>query len=510
MEVADQLVKLAQLRDNGILSPDEFDAQRRALLARSLLSVPTLSPLTAPANTHDVAHVDMNTASVGAYKLLEAVGEGGMGTVYRGRHRVEAMAQRQGGDVAVKLLHPHLASKEGWVDRFRREAEALAALDHPNIVKFYDVVEESGRFGIVMEWVPGRPLSQIIGRETGPIPWDRAQGMVNALLTAVAHAHKRGVIHRDLKPDNVRVTPAGQVKVVDFGIARLGETRGRTKTGTGMGTVDYMAPEQYTDAKSVDARADVYALAMTMYEIVAGRLPWDADASEFGVLQRKHTGALPPPTDYYPSIPPWVAQALLDALRPDPTQRTPSVVAFRASLFPNAAPEDLHAGDDVDEATAPRPTRAGSGKVSALAFPDPSKARPPAAREEARLGAGALGAVQFEASGMQSGPPQASLVSGMPPWLLAMFAPESLALWVTRTQRALTTLLGSGLIVAGLGTLAYGKDWTHLADRGYFLPSLLAWADTVLGGLVPASVPGGNPTLGHVALAGANELGHLG
>jgi len=135
-----------------------------------------------------------------------------------------------------------LGSKEGWEDRFRSEAEALAALDHPNIVQVFDLVEANGRLALVMEWIPGRALSEMIGRETGPIPWEQARRLVRPMLDAVAHAHSRGVVHRDLKPDNIRVTPTHEVKVLDFGIARIGETRGRTKTGTGMGTVDYMAP----------------------------------------------------------------------------------------------------------------------------------------------------------------------------------------------------------------------------------------------------------------------------
>ena len=144
-------------------------------------------------------------SSIGSYDLYERIGEGGMGSVYRGRHRSSGIAQRQGGDVAIKVVHAHLLSKGDASERFRREAEALALLDHPNIVKVHDVVEEAGRTAIVMEWVPGRALSAVIGKETGPIPWDRAQASVGALLSAVAHAHSRGIVHRDLKPENIVV-----------------------------------------------------------------------------------------------------------------------------------------------------------------------------------------------------------------------------------------------------------------------------------------------------------------
>ena len=278
-----------------------------------------------------------SVSSIGSYDLLELIGEGGMGSVYRGRHRAAAMAARQGGDVAVKLVHAHLLAKGDISERFRREAEALAALDHPNIVKVHDVVEESGRMAIVMEWAPGRPLSAVIGKETGPIPWDRAQAVVAQLLSAVDHAHSRGVVHRDLKPDNIVVTTGGGVKLLDFGIARLGESRGRTKTGTGMGTVDYMAPEQFLDAKGVDSRADVYALGLTLYELLAGRLPWGAADTEFEVMKRKESGQIPPPTEFYPSIPPWVVAGVMAAIRPNPVERTQSVALLEASLRGPAA-----------------------------------------------------------------------------------------------------------------------------------------------------------------------------
>ena len=375
MDISDHLRKLVELRDVGLLSPQEFEDQRKAVLARSLSSMPPMSGGTAP-TLPPVAGRESSGATVGAYELLESIGEGGMGAVFRGRHRVPAMAARQGGEVAVKLLHTHLVGKDGTVERFRREAETLASMDHPNIVKVFDVVEEPGRFAIVMEWVPGRALSEVIGRETGPIPWERARPLVAPILDAVEHAHSRGVVHRDLKPDNIRVTPDGRVKVLDFGIARLGESRGRTKTGTGMGTVDYMAPEQYADAKAVDARADIYALGMTIYEMVAGRLPWDASETEFGVLQRKHKGEIPPPTNFYPSIPPWVVDAIMSALRPEPTQRLPTVAALGAALHlsggevqPPRSVRPVPLPDDVDlnPYASPAPAPNGPGITMATA-----------------------------------------------------------------------------------------------------------------------------------------------
>ena len=376
MDIAEQIAQLTRLRDAGVLSVEEFDAKVRQVVTQGGGSAPPQSSRTT--SPTGVSQGDR----VGVYDLLEKVGDGGMGAVYRGRHRITSMAARQGGDVAVKLVHPHLLSKGDMAERFRREAETLAALDHPNIVRIFDVVDAGGRTAIVMEWVPGRPLSAVIGKETGPIPWERAQRLVGPILSAVAHAHGRGVIHRDLKPENIVVTQAGEIKLLDFGIARLGEARGRTKTGTGMGSVDYMAPEQFLDAKSVDERADVYALGMTIYQMVAGRLPWDTAQGEYEVMRRKERGEIPPPTAFYPSIPPWVVDGVMSALVPSPSARTSSVEALSASLAgprpssanpamvaargatvstreaaPVAAPVPPLAREDVEERTAPRVSR---------------------------------------------------------------------------------------------------------------------------------------------------------
>jgi serine/threonine protein kinase/formylglycine-generating enzyme required for sulfatase activity len=363
MNIHDHILRLIDLRDAGVLSDEEFEAKVKLVMVRATSTTPPSAPVEAASGM-----------GIGAYELVEKVGEGGMGAVYRGRHRMAAMAARQGGDVAIKLVHPHLVSRQEMIERLRREAEALASLEHPHIVRVHDLVEEGGRTAIVMEWVPGRPLSQVIGTETGPIPWERAWRWVRPMLEAVAHAHSRGVIHRDLKPENMVVTPEGVIKLLDFGIARLAEVRGRTKTGTSMGTVDYMAPEQYTDAGSVGVQADVYALGMTIYEMVAGRLPWEPDATEFAVLQRKHQGEIPPPTAYYPSIPPWVVESVMASLVPDPSRRTESVDALAAGL----RGEDARSGDRHASLEPSQLTRSeASAGVDASGSPDVMASPPP-------------------------------------------------------------------------------------------------------------------------------------
>jgi serine/threonine-protein kinase len=254
-----------------------------------------------------------------------------MGVVYRARHQDERFASQQGGDVAIKLIHAQYANNAGHVERFFREARLGMELSHPNLLRVYETVNESGRVGMVMAWAEGRPLSTMIGTETGPIPWDRAKSLVWQMLDAVAYAHGHGVIHRDLKPENVMVDVSGGVKVLDFGIAKTSQDQ-RTKTGTGMGTVDYMAPEQYTNAGQVDARADIYALGMTIYEMVAGRLPWASGLSEFEVLTAKGRGQVPQPTTHYPDIPAHVVRAVMACLSVSPEGRPSDVAALRWRL----------------------------------------------------------------------------------------------------------------------------------------------------------------------------------
>ena len=340
-----ELKELASLLREGLITRAQFEQERDALFARGS-TPPTASTLTRSSPSLG--------ESIGAYSITGDLGRGGMGIVYRGKHRTTAIAKRQGGEVAVKLLHAQYAQDTGFRDRFEREASMGLKLDHPNIVKVHDLVIDGGNLALVMELAQGRPLSEIIGKETGPIPWERAWPMFKQLLDAVKYAHAHKVVHRDLKPENVILSPEGQLKVLDFGIAKDLES-GKTKTGTGMGTVDYMAPEQYTDAKSVDQRADIYALGMTLYEMLAGRLPWNPSDTEFTVMSLKAKGELPPPTDFYPEIPAGVVKVISAATTVKPSERIQSIDGFIAALNGEDA-----AIERSGEWAAETPTDAGS------------------------------------------------------------------------------------------------------------------------------------------------------
>jgi serine/threonine-protein kinase len=315
MSVSQELQALMALRDAGELTPAEYASAKAALLAHQGRPGGALGP----------------GAQVGHYRLIEHVGEGGWGVVYRARHVHDGVAQEQGGDVAIKLIHTEYANHGPHVERFFREALLGMRLTHPNLLRVFETVQDAGRVGMVMAWARGRLLSAMVGRETGPIPWERAKPLVWQLLDAVAYAHEEGVVHRDLKPANIMVDGEGRLKVLDFGVAKATWER-RTKTGMGLGTVDYMAPEQFTAAADVDLRADVYALGVTLYEMLSGRLPWKPDASEFEIVDAKRSADFPPPTKHFPNIPMHVVRAVMHCLAASPRERPSNVRILRDAL----------------------------------------------------------------------------------------------------------------------------------------------------------------------------------
>ncbi len=319
--VSEELERLFALFEKGAITREQFESKRDRLMAEDEAASVRSTSASSPGVPNQV----------GAYRILGHIGDGGMGAVYRGEHRSPEIASRQGGAVAVKVMHPHIARNESFAERFEREAGLGLKLDHPGICKVHELIVDGGVLALVMEIVDGEPLSEIIGTRTGPIPWARAWPMFAQLLESVAYMHGAGVLHRDIKPENVLVTEDGKLKVLDLGIAKdVGS--GKTKTGVGMGTVDYMAPEQHTDAGKVDERADVYALGMTLYEMLAGRLPWGETLDPLMVLQKKLSGQIPPPTDFYPDIADEVVAALMGALATERDDRTSSAAALGTAL----------------------------------------------------------------------------------------------------------------------------------------------------------------------------------
>ena len=217
------------------------------------------------------------------YNILSLLGEGGMGEVYL------AIDQHAAHQVAVKILARQLSTNPESLERFKREAETLRQLDHPNIVKFVDAFNYAGQYVIVMEYVPGGSLHDLL--KQGPLPIDRAHRIAVELCDALIRSHHLNIIHRDLKPDNVLLDKDGKPKLADFGVARLEEGTRMTRTGTQVGTPYYMAPEAW-GGKPLDAQADIWSLGIMLFEMLAGQVPFNGD-TPLAVMSQVSTAPLP-------------------------------------------------------------------------------------------------------------------------------------------------------------------------------------------------------------------------
>ncbi len=260
----------------------------------------------------------------GRYELEEVVGAGGMSSVYKAH---DQLLER---DVALKVLHPHFGDDEEYVERFRREARAVAQLSHPNIVTVIDRGEADGHQFIVFEYIRGENLKELVQR-TGQLPVRRAVELAAAIADGLAFAHEHGIIHRDVKPQNVLLNGDGEPKVTDFGIARtLDVERGVTQTGTVLGTSNYLSPEQ-ANGEPVTPATDVYSLGVVLYELLTGEVPFRGD--NVVAVALKHAQETPPSLlEHRPEAPVRLAAAVDRALEKDPARRFPSMGELAAEL----------------------------------------------------------------------------------------------------------------------------------------------------------------------------------
>jgi serine/threonine-protein kinase len=258
------------------------------------------------------------------YELEELVGSGGMSSVFRAR---DAQLDRR---VAIKILLERYGDDPEYVERFRREARAVARLSHPNIVTVIDRGSDDGRQYIVFEHVDGENLKELVQR-TGPLPVRRAVELALAVADGLAFAHTHGLVHRDVKPQNVLLSREGDVKVTDFGIARsLDVEHGMTQTGTVLGTGEYLAPEQ-ASGKPVSPATDVYSLGVVLWELLAGDVPFTGE--NFVAVALRHVNEPPPDLrKLRPDVSPRLAAAVERALAKDPARRFPSMAALAAEL----------------------------------------------------------------------------------------------------------------------------------------------------------------------------------
>jgi eukaryotic-like serine/threonine-protein kinase len=255
--------------------------------------------------------IEPETIIDGRYRVISRLGSGGMADVYL------AQDQLLGRDVAVKLLHHHFAEDHEFVERFRREASSAAALSHPNIVAIFDRGEWDGTYYIAMEYVAGRSLKTIV-RDEGPLDPAVAIDIVVQILRAARFAHRRGVIHRDLKPHNVIIDEEGRARVTDFGIARAGASD-MTLTGSIMGTAQYLSPEQ-AQGFSVSAASDLYSIGVILYELLTGVVPFEGETAV--AIAFKQVSAEPrPPSELNPALAQSLDGVVLRALAKEPVQR---------------------------------------------------------------------------------------------------------------------------------------------------------------------------------------------
>jgi serine/threonine protein kinase len=273
---------------------------------------------------------------IGQYVLLERLGQGGMGTVYKARHRVLKAVR------ALKIIHPERLTGPNAVKRFFQEVEAVGKLFHPNIILPHDAGETGGKYFLAMEYVPGADLGRLLDRH-GPLPVSDACEYIRQGAVALQHAHERGLVHRDIKPANLLVSSAdGRVKLLDLGLARVraleeeegvGPQTALTQAGAMMGTPDYMAPEQAVDSHSVDTRADIYALACTLYHILAGRPPYSGGSVMDKLIKHRSVDAKTLDT-IRTDVPPALGDVVRKAMAKNPEGRYQTPAEFASALAP--------------------------------------------------------------------------------------------------------------------------------------------------------------------------------
>src|SRR6478672_12580094 len=264
----------------------------------------------------------INTLFDGRYRILRKLGTGGMANVYLAEDEV------LGRRVAIKILNDRHAGDDQFVERFRREAKNAAGLSHPNIVSIYDRGEAEGTYYIAMEYLDGRSLKELVVAR-GPLPISDAIAATRQVLAALRFAHRKGVVHRDIKPHNVMADADGRLKVTDFGIARAGVSQ-MTEAGSIIGTAQYLSPEQ-ARGTAVDQRSDLYSIGIVLYEMLTGQVPFTGESPV--EIAMKHLSQIPdPPSTFRDGLPHDLDAVVMRALAKDPDQRYGSAEEMDADL----------------------------------------------------------------------------------------------------------------------------------------------------------------------------------
>ncbi|HEX8990558.1 MAG TPA: serine/threonine-protein kinase, partial [Anaerolineales bacterium] len=258
--------------------------------------------------------------NVGPYRIVQQLGQGGMATVYKAFH---AALDRY---VAIKALHPAFGEDANFAARFQREARLVAKLDHPHIVPIYDYAQHEGRPYLVMKFIEGDTLKARL--QKGPLTSAEIENVVDSVGSALAYAHRQGILHRDIKPSNVLIGPDGEMWLADFGLARIAQAPESTLSSDMiMGTPQYISPEQAMGDKKLDEGTDIYSFGVMLYEMVVGQVPFNAD-TPFSIIHDHIYSPLPMPRVINPRVPEQVERVLLKALAKDRADRYANVDAL--------------------------------------------------------------------------------------------------------------------------------------------------------------------------------------
>ncbi len=294
---------------------------------------------------------------IGDYEILSELGAGGMGRVYKVRNTISDRIE------AMKILLPDLAGREELAARFLREIKLLASLNHPNIAQLRTAFTNDNQLVMIMEYVAG--VSMSIHLSGGPIAVTDTINYIDQVLNALSYAHQLNVIHRDIKPGNMMLTPQGVVKVMDFGIARSDTDLTLTLAGTSLGTVNYMSPEQ-VKGEPTDARSDLYSVGICLYEMVTGKKPFTA-GSDYSIMTAQVNEAPRPPIELQPELPAALNQIILMAIDKDPSRRFQTATAFRNAL--NSVRDSRRLSPTAQVAAAISAPAASTASMSSLQYP---------------------------------------------------------------------------------------------------------------------------------------------
>ena len=283
---------------------------------------------------------------IGDYEIVKSLGRGGFGSVWKAKSSV-------GDIVALKILNPQVLDNARVVKKFFHEAMILAKLDHPNICKLMEFFPDGNNYAIVMEYIEGVELKKLLKDQEGQLPFDQANKIAKQALAAFQYAHENGILHRDIKPGNIMIDKNGNSKIMDFGIAKI-STTATHDTAAKMLSVHYVPPERFDPKKNIDARSDIYSLALVFYEIFTGRRAFMVE--ETSQIMFCHLNEIPdPPEKYRPDMPHEVSQAISRALEKDPDDRFKNFKEF-ANAMEGAMPIPDDATQAVDvETIQPEP-----------------------------------------------------------------------------------------------------------------------------------------------------------